>query len=92
MITNNNIYWNSGIFLLDSTNLINLVYKHKPKLLTMIENFNNSHVNTHANNSGSIVIIEIDSEYSKCDNVSIDHGILELLESKQIFMCEYDVE
>lgn len=86
LIENKYIYWNSEIFLLESTNFINLVYNHRPKLLTTIENLINSHINV----SGSTVIIEIDSKYSKCDNITVNSGIMELLEPKQIFMCEYD--
>ena len=88
LIKSDNIYWNSGIFLLESKNFINLVYSLRENLLNTIKNLNNSSINDY----DSIVIIEIDSKYSNCDNISVDYGIMELLESKQIFMCEYNGE
>lgn len=80
-----NIFWNSGIFLLKSDYFVNLVQKLQPEIFEIISNLNNENIlETNAN------FITIDKSYSKSNSISIDYGIMELLEPKQIYMVEYN--
>lgn len=88
LIENNNIFWNSGIFLLESMNFINLVNKLNPNLLNIIEKLETIKIEDF----DYLSTIQIDSNYSMCENISIDYGIMELLGPKQIYMCEYNGE
>lgn len=80
-----NIFWNSGIFLLKSTFFIDLVQKLQPEIFKTISNLNN--VNLSESN---VKFITIDKLYTECKSISIDYGIMELLEPKQIYMVEYN--
>ena len=86
LIKNDNIYWNSGIFLLESNNFIQLVQEFKPKILNTINKLNN--IELIENNN--IKLIQINSIYSECENISIDYGIMELLGLNTIFMVGYN--
>jgi len=74
LIKSKNIFWNSGIFLLESTNFLKTVYELNPKLFESIEKL------TSIKNSDSIQIssIQIDSKYSQLESVSVDYGIMKL--------------
>lgn len=85
LIKLSNVYWNSGIFLLKSTNFINLVNKLQPEIFNVITNLNNTRTY-----DGEINLITIDNLYSNCTSISIDFGIMELLEPKQIYMVKYN--
>lgn len=80
-----NIFWNSGIFLLKSDYFINLVQKLQLEIFNVITNLNNE-----TQLESNINFITIDKLYSKCNSISIDYGIMELLEPKQIYMVEYN--
>lgn len=80
-----NIFWNSGIFLLKSDNFINLVNKLQPEIAKIISNLINQ-CSTETN----INYITIDKLYTECKSISVDYGIMELLEPKQIYMVEYN--
>ena len=85
LIENSNIYWNSGIFLLEPNNFLSIVKRLKPTILEIIIGLNNT--NTQED---TIIYIGIDERYSECENISIDYGIIEHLEPKTIYMIKYD--
>lgn len=85
LIKLNNIFWNSGIFLLKSDYFINLVNKLQPKISSIITKLKNSNLfETEIN------FITIEDTYNECLSISVDYGIMELLEPKQIYMIEYN--
>lgn len=86
LIKHNNIFWNSGIFLLKSNNFVDLVGKLRPNVLETI----NGLTNIEIDENNFIKFVQIDFNYSKCENISIDYGIMELLEPKQIYMVAYN--
>lgn len=85
LVKSQNIFWNSGIFLLKSDYFINLVQKLQLEIFQIISNLNNTNIQ-----ESNINFIIIDKTYSKCKSISIDYGIMELLEPKQIYMVEYN--
>jgi mannose-1-phosphate guanylyltransferase len=85
LVKKDNIFLNSGIFLLQSTHFINIINQYNPKLLSDIEKITSIKTQDFAN----IESIQIDYEYSKCESISIEYGIMKLLGPKQIYMCEY---
>jgi mannose-1-phosphate guanylyltransferase len=80
-----NIFWNSGIFLLKSTFFIDLVNKLQPQIINVINKLNNT-----ITYDEEIKFVMIGNDYSCCKSISIDFGIMELLEPKQIYMIEYN--
>lgn len=80
-----NIFWNSGIFLLKSNYFIDLVQKLQPDIFQIISNL----INTDILGS-NMNFITIDNLYTKCKSISIDYGIMELMEPNQIYMVEYN--
>lgn len=85
LIKLSNIFWNSGIFLLKSTFFIDLINKLQPEIINVINKLNNT-----ITYDEEIKFIMIGDDYSSCSSISIDFGIMELLEPKQIYMIEYD--
>jgi mannose-1-phosphate guanylyltransferase/mannose-6-phosphate isomerase len=85
LIIEPNNYWNSGIFLLEPNNFNNLVKNLRSSIWEIIYNLNNIQ-----KIEDNFTIITLDDKYSECENISIDYGIMELLDSKQIFMIKYD--
>ena len=82
-----NIYWNSGIFLLEPYLFFsNLLLKYQAKMFDVIQNLNNE-INIE---SDTIKFINIDSNFITCENISIDYGIMELLDPNKITMIEYN--
>ena len=72
LIKSENIFWNSGIFLLESTNFLKTVYELNPKLLESIEKL----ISIKNYDSIQISSIQIDFKYSKLESVYIDYGII----------------
>lgn len=85
LISEPNNYWNSGIFLLEPSNFNSLVKNLRPDTWNVINKLNNTEVL-----EDNFTIITLDDKYSECENISIDYGIMELLDSKQIYMVKYD--
>ncbi len=85
LISEENNYWNSGIYLLESNNFYELVKKIRPDTFNIINNLEIS-----IQNDNNLSFYNINDNYSKCENISIDFGIMELLEAKQIYMVIYN--
>lgn len=87
LILSKNIFWNSGIFLLETTNFNKIVFELQPDIIKILTKLNNT---TESESNTNINYIIIDKQYSECDSISIDYGIMELLGSNSIYMVEYN--
>jgi mannose-1-phosphate guanylyltransferase/mannose-6-phosphate isomerase len=85
LLQNKNIYWNSGIFLLNTTYFLKLVQELKSELHNTIVNLINIE-----NRENNLLFVNIDVNYSSCENISIDYGIIEKIETNQIYMIKYN--
>ena len=85
-IANGSYYWNSGMFMIRSSNeIINCVKSVLPNTVDVIQHLSNKQYY-----SDGIFYIELDKQYSLCDNISIDFGLLEKMPAKSISMIKYD--
>ena len=42
------------------------------------------------NRENNLLFVNIDVNYSSCENISIDYGIIEKIETNQIYMIKYN--
>lgn len=85
-VADGSYYWNSGMFMIRSNNnMIDCVKSLLPNTVDVIQKLNNKKYFLDG-----ICYIELDKQYSQCDNISIDYGLLEKMPAKTISMIKYD--
>ena len=73
--------WNSGIFLWSLKSIQNAFYKHLPDVIQLFEENKDFYGTDYE-------VDAINKIYSKCDNISIDYGIME--KSKNVYVLAAD--
>jgi len=77
-------YWNSGIFLMKSDEVKVLLETHLEKTMEVIAALDvkkKIHLGMH--------VLTLGPTYEKCDNISIDHGLMEKMVAGSIGMIKY---
>jgi len=86
-VKSGNYYWNSGMFVINTTNILPLLKEHLPKTYKVIEKIN---IFIDSQDHDNVSYIDLDDSYAECDNISIDFGLLEKMESGTLNMVKYN--
>lgn len=74
--------WNAGIFIWSTKSILNAFEKHLPKMLNVLDDGNNVY-NTDFEDDF------IKNNYAKCENISIDYGIMERSNNVHILPVDF---
>lgn len=74
--------WNAGIFIWSTKSILNAFEKHLPKMLNVLDDGNNVY-NTNFEDDF------IKNNYAKCENISIDYGIMERSNNVHILPVDF---
>lgn len=80
-ISQNNYFWNAGIFIWNVNTIINAFRIYQPNLSKLFDEIWND-LDTDKEQA------VIDQRYNECDNISVDYAILE--KAEEIFVCPAD--
>jgi mannose-1-phosphate guanylyltransferase/mannose-6-phosphate isomerase len=78
-------FWNSGVFMLKSTETVRLLEEHLPGTMKVLSKLNTV---MHKHDKDPAVVY-IDEKYAECENISIDYGLMEKLPENTIYMVKY---
>jgi mannose-1-phosphate guanylyltransferase len=74
--------WNAGIFLWNVKSIVNSLENHLPKIAAIFEN-GLSALNTEKEEAF------IEENFPKCENISIDYGVMEPSENIDVMLCDF---
>jgi mannose-1-phosphate guanylyltransferase len=80
-ISQNNFYWNAGIFIWSASTIINAFRIYEPSIAKI---FDNIRPNLGTPSEQAL----IDEHYPECENISVDYAIME--KAEEIFVCPAD--
>jgi len=80
-ISNNNYFWNAGIFIWSVSTIVNAFRVYQPAISKIFE----SMLNVYGTPEEQALI---DARYPECDNISVDYAIME--KAEEIFVCPAD--
>ena len=81
-VESGNYFWNSGIFIWSHKNIHNALSTYLPELSKIFEN-GNEHYNTNSEQDF------INENFQKCENISIDYGIMESSDNVEMVMTDF---
>ncbi|WP_028887410.1 mannose-1-phosphate guanylyltransferase [Tenacibaculum ovolyticum] len=81
-LTSGDYLWNAGIFIWSTKSILNAFEKHLPKMLNVLDDGNNVY-NTDFEDDF------IKNNYAKCENISIDYGIMERSNNVHILPVDF---
>ena len=85
LLQKNNVYWNSGVYLLEADKFANLIKSFQPAIYDILKN-----IRTFATQKDAFNMVYISEQYKTCESLSVDYGIIEKVTSDQIYMIEYN--
>jgi mannose-1-phosphate guanylyltransferase len=77
-----NFVWNSGIFLWNVNTILQSFENHLPQIATI---FKEGEKNLNTNREVSF----IESNFPKCENISIDYGVMERSDNIDVMLCDF---
>ncbi len=80
-ISQDNYYWNAGIFIWNVNTIVNAFRMYQPKLAKIFESMNS----VYGTEQEQTVVNE---KFPTCENISVDYAIME--KAEEIFVCPAD--
>lgn len=81
-VASGNYYWNSGIFIWSLQGILNAFHKHLPDMAALFDS-GLHHFGTATEQSF------IDEQFAKCQNISIDYGVMEPAQSRYTIPADF---
>ena len=85
-----NSYWNSGIYFFNSEYVLPLFEKYMNHNHNTLLNLKIFLINEVAVSNDHVNFIYLGDDYQKCENISIDYGLIEHLDSNVVYMVPFN--